>query len=283
MMNYTEVLHPHYGQVFEVERIIYRERTEHQDLIIFENQVFGRVLALDGAIQTTERDNHIYHEMLVHVPMLAHGQARRVLIIGGGDGGSLREAVKHPDVAVTMVEIDASVIELSRTHLPRLSDGAFDHPNASIEIADGCKFVAETDQRFDVIVVDSTDPIGPGAVLFTQAFYADCRRCLADGGVLVTQNGVPLLQMDELVSGHRRLGEVFADVSFYFAPVPTYTGGAMALGWATDNPALRKTAVDVVAERMTAVGLATEYYTPAIHAGAFAMPRAIADALDLPF
>ena len=240
--------------------------------MIFDKKIFGKVLALDGAIQTTTRDNHPYHEMLLHVPLLAHGDAKQVLIIGGGDGGSLREAVKHPLERAVMVEIDSEVIDLSKRYLPELSDGAFDNPKAEVVIADGCRYVAETTDRFDVIVVDSTDPIGPGKVLFTSEFYRDCKRCLNPGGILVTQHGVPLLQADELTDGYRKLSALFDDVTFYLTVVPTYTGGAMTLGWATDEPRHRKVPLGKLEERFAGLGIETHYYSPAVHQGAFALP-----------
>ena len=170
----SETLHDGYQQRFEVSKVLFSEKTEFQDMVIFENPKFGRVLVLDGVIQTTEKDEFIYHEMMVHTPLLANGAAKRVLIIGGGDGGCLREALRHPGVEkVTMVEIDPTVVDLSREYLPMHSDGAFDDPRTDLVIADGLKYVAESAEKFDVIIVDSTDPIGPGEVLFTDAFYRD--------------------------------------------------------------------------------------------------------------
>lgn len=272
MMQFLETLHENYGQLFTVDRVVYRETTAHQDLVIFDNAIFGRVLALDGAIQTTERDNHIYHEMLVHVPVLAHGDARNVLIVGGGDGGCLREVVRHPIDAVTMVDLDRKVIDLTIEHMPSLSDGAFDDPRLDLVIADGKAYVSETDQRFDVIVVDSTDPVGPGLALYSPDFYAGCKRCLRDGGVIVTQNGMPLVQPDEVRDSYQALSALFGDVSFYLVPVPSYTGGALAVGWATDNAALRQLAATTIAKRYEATGLNTRYYSPDIHTAAFALP-----------
>lgn len=272
---FEETLHDDFRQRLRVSRVLYQDKTDHQDLIVFENPSLGRVLALDGVVQTTEADEHIYHEMLVHVPILAHGGVESVLIVGGGDGGSLREALKHERVAPTMVEIDPGVIELCREHLPSLSDGAFENPRAELVIADGAKFVAESDRRFDVIVIDSTDPIGPGEVLFGEAFYAGCKRCLNPGGILVTQNGVPFVQPEEIVDSHRRLSRLFADVAFYLAPVPTYNGGFMAFGWASDDPAPRRAGRETVAARYEASGIETRYYNPDIHAGAFALPNDI--------
>lgn len=208
--------------------MLYREKTDHQDLVIFENPVLGRVMALDGVVQTTERDEFIYHEMLTHVPLLAHGAAKKVLIIGGGDGGMLREVSRHSGVEqITMVEIDAGVVEFCRQYLPNHSAGAYDDPRFKLVIDDGVNFVNQTDETFDVIISDCTDPIGPGESLFTSAFYEGCARCLNEGGIFVAQNGVCFLQQDEAVNSHAKLSGYFSDVSFYQAAIPTYYGGIM--------------------------------------------------------
>ncbi len=272
MMQFIETLHDEYGQLFKVDRVVYREITEHQDLVIFENAVFGRVLALDGAIQTTERDNHIYHEMFAHVPIFAHGRTHDVLIVGGGDGGCLREVVRHPIKSVTMVDLDRKVIDLSKKYLPSLSNGAFDDPRLNLVIGDGKAFVGATDRRFDVIIVDSTDPDGPGAALYSPDFYAGCKRCLTDGGVMVTQNGVPFVQEEEVRNSYRDLSALFADVGFYLVPVPSYTGGALAVGWATDDSTLRQLDAETIAGRIEACGFDTRYYSAAIHTASFALP-----------
>ena len=194
-----ETLHRGFRARLRADRVLFDSQTELQNLIIFETPDFGRVMMLDGVVQLSTKDEFVYHEMMSHVPLFAHGRARKALIIGGGDGGVLRESLKHPELeAVTLCEIDRGVIDLCREYFPEVSAGAYDDPRTRIVIADGTKFVAETDERFDVIMVDSTDPIGPGAVLFTREFYADCRRALAGGGVLVTQNGIPFLQAGEL-------------------------------------------------------------------------------------
>ncbi len=278
---WNETLHPQFGQYFSVDRVLYRERTALQDLIIFENAAFGRVMALDGVIQTTERDEFIYHEMLTHVPLLAHGYVKHVLIIGGGDGGMLREVCRHQDVeTVTMVEIDASVIDFCRQYLPRHSAGAYDDPRLNLIIDDGVNFVTQTQRTFDVIISDCTDPIGPGASLFTSEFYTGCRRCLNPGGVFVAQNGVCFLQQDEAQESYHRLSHTFADASFYQAAVPTYYGGPMVFAWATDNEALRHLQPDTIQARFHRAGLRCRYYNPAIHCAAFALPQYLLDALN---
>jgi spermidine synthase len=167
-----ETLHRGFRIRLKADRVLFDSETEHQQLIIFENAEFGRVMMLDGVIQLATNDEFVYHEMMAHVPLFAHGRAKKALIVGGGDGGVLREALKHQRLEeVTLCEIDRSVIDLCREHFPDVSAGAYDDPRTRIVIADGTKFVAETDERFDVIMVDSTDPIGPGAVLFTRELH----------------------------------------------------------------------------------------------------------------
>jgi spermidine synthase len=267
-----ENLHPDYAQALRVDEMLYDSKTEHQRLKVFQNGTFGRVLTLDDVVQTTEGDNFIYHEMMAHVPIFAHGSVSRVLIIGGGDGGMAREVLRHSTVAhVTMVEIDAGVVEFSKLHLPMLSQGAFDDPRLELVIADGAEFIRSTSGGFDVIIVDSTDPIGPGEVLFSETFYGHARRALAPGGILVTQNGVPFMQGQELTNTMRAFAALFADSTCYLATIPTYAGGPMALGWGTDGNA-RNTPLEVLQERFDAAGIETGYYTPAVHLGAFALP-----------
>ncbi len=277
---FFETLYDAYGQSFSVDELLFEAHTEHQDLKIFHNAKFGRVMTLDGVVQTTERDEFIYHEMLTHVPMLAHGAARDVLIIGGGDGGILREVCRHQSVqSVTMVEIDAAVVEMAKTYFPGHSDGAFEDPRFDLVIDDGANFVANTERRFDVVIVDSTDPIGPGEVLFEHDFYANCKRCMQPGGVLVTQNGVAFFQLDETLNTARRFRNVFADRWFYCAAVPSYIGGHMMFGWGTDNAELRTLDPATLEARFAAAGLDTRYYSPAIHAASFALPRYVAQAV----
>ncbi|NKB54996.1 MAG: polyamine aminopropyltransferase [Alphaproteobacteria bacterium] len=270
---FDETLHPSLRARLRIDKLIYEGKSEHQHLVLFENETFGRVLALNGVIQTTERDEFIYHEMLAHVPLLAHGHVRNVLIIGGGDGGMLEEVLKHKTVSqATLVEIDAGVIEFSKKYLRSICGNAFEDPRAHIVIADGVDHVETTDQRYDVIIVDSTDPVGPGEALFTDRFYTACKGCLAPGGILVTQNGVPFLQADELRSTLAVLTRLFSKATCYTATVPGYVGGCMAFGWASDDAELRATPLDVLEQRFADSALDTRYYTPAVHQAAFALP-----------
>ncbi len=270
---FRESLHPDIEQGIRIDEPIYQGRTDYQAVQIFRNNLLGRVLVLDGVLQTTELDEFFYHEMLAHVPILAHGAVGQVLVIGGGDGGCLRQVLAHRVERATLVDLDRAVVALCREHLPAISAGAFDDPRAGLVIADGARFVAETEQRFDVIIVDSTDPIGPSVVLFEPPFYRDCKRALAPGGILVTQNGVPTFQRAEFEQSLAAFRALFAHGGFYYAAVPTYVGGDLALGWASDTHRLSEVDLAAVRARYQASGIATRYYNPEIHRAAFAQPN----------
>jgi spermidine synthase len=268
-----------FRMTYEVERVLYEMHTEHQHLVLFEHKFFGKMLMLDGATQVTTKDEFIYHEMMSHVPIFAHGGAKEVLIVGGGDCGIAEEVLKHKSVErLTQVEIDASVVEFSKEHFPEFTKPVLGNKRFDLIIDDGMKYVAKTDRRFDVIIVDSTDPQGPGKVLFSQRFYNACRGCMRKGGVMVTQSGVPILQAGELKSGVGKFRKLFADGTCYVAAIPTYVGGHMAMGWATDNTKLRQVPVATIAARYKKAGrFPTRYWTPEVHVAAFALPRFISE------
>jgi len=268
-----------FRMTYTVERVLYEMQTEHQHLVLFEHPFFGKMLMLDGATQVTTKDEFVYHEMMTHVPIFAHGNAREVLIVGGGDCGIAEEVLKHKSVSrLTQVEIDASVVEFSKEHFPEFTKPVLTNKRFHLVIDNGMHYVAQTDRRFDIIIVDSTDPLGPGKVLFSDKFYAACKRCMAKGGVMVTQNGVPMFQAGELTAGISKFRRLFADGYCYVAAIPTYVGGHLAMGWVTDNTKLRKTSVKTIADRYKKAGrFPTKYWTPEVHVAAFALPRFIAD------
>ncbi|MBD9414592.1 polyamine aminopropyltransferase [Pseudomonas sp. PDM16] len=283
MSDYQETLYDGYGQRFRMDRLLHEVRTEHQHLVIFENARMGRVMALDGVIQTTEADEFIYHEMLTHVPILAHGLARRVLIIGGGDGGMLREVRKHHGVeSITLVEVDGAVVDICREFLPNHSCGAYEDPRLNLVIDSGMSFVSTTDERFDVIISDSIDPAGPGEMLFSDNFHQACRRCLDDGGILVAQNGTPFMQLGEVQNTASRMDGLFADWHFYQAAVPTHIGGSMSFAWGSTDAEYRKLPLDTLRQRFVGSGIVTRYYNPEIHLGAFALPQYVLHAVNKP-
>ena len=278
-----EELHRHFRIKLEAAAILYEGKSAHQGIVVFDNPTFGRTLTLDGIVQTTEADEFIYHEMLVHVPVLAHGAVRSVLIVGGGDGGALEELLKHQAIdRVAMVEIDAAVVDVSRRWLGSICGEAFADPRLELVIGDGVEFVAKGDETFDLIIVDSTDPAGPGMALFTGAFYEGCKRRLRPGGVLVTQSGVPFLQGEGLTHTAALLKPIFAHVACYLTTVPTYTGGVMALGWASDDATLSALSVTTLAARYRTAGIETRQYRPEVHTAAFVLPPYLRRLLDRP-
>jgi spermidine synthase len=264
---------------FQVDKVLYELQTEHQHLVLFEQQYFGKMLMLDGATQISKRDEFIYQEMMSHVPLFAHGNASEVLIIGGGDCGIAEEVLKHKTVKrLTQVEIDDKVVEFAKEHFTEFTGPVFADKRFESVIDDGAKYVAKTDQRYDVIIVDSTDPMGPGKILFGEKFYTGCRHCMKKGGVLVTQNGVPFFQKNELTATMSKFRRLFADATCYVAAIPVYVGGHMAMGFASDNKQLRRQPVKTIAQRYRKAGsFKTKYWTPEVHVAAFAQPRFIAD------
>jgi spermidine synthase len=276
----NETLYAAWGQRFQVKRELARVQSPFQDIMVFESHTHGRVMLLDGVVQITERDEFVYQEMLTHVPLLAHGAAKSVLIIGAGDGGVLRRVLQHNTVArAVMVEIDGEVIRLAKEFLPGIAGAAWDDPRAQVIVGDGIDYVRTAeDGGFDVIIVDSTDPIGVGEVLFTDEFYANSARILSAGGLIVNQCGVPFMQAEELHDTSVRRGKVFPHVGAYVAAVPTYVGGFMTLGFAAKQSGLADIDAATIRTRAAAAGIlgTTDYWTPDIHVGAFRLPPYIA-------
>jgi spermidine synthase len=279
----NETLYPSWGQRFRVVRELARVQSDFQDIMIFESETHGRVMVLDGVIQISEGDEFVYQEMLAHVPLIAHGAARRVLIIGAGDGGVLRRVLEHCGVIqAVMVEIDGEVIRLAKDFLPGIAGDAWTDARAEVIVGDGIDYVRRApDASFDVIIVDSTDPIGVGEVLFTDEFYQNSARILTEGGLIVNQCGVPFMQADELRDTSLRRRQFFPHVGAYVAAVPTYVGGYMTLGWASKQPGIGSADVASLRARADIAGIlgTTRYWTPEIHAAAFHLPPYIAEHL----
>jgi spermidine synthase len=279
----NESLYAEWGQRFAVKRELARVKSDFQDIMIFESYTHGRVMLLDGVVQITERDEFVYQEMLTHLPLLAHGAAKRVLIIGAGDGGVLRRVLEHSTVEkAVMVEIDGEVIRLCKEFLPNIAGDAWTNPRAEVIVGDGIDYVRKAEAgSFDVVIVDSTDPIGVGEVLFTDEFYQNAARLLSANGVIVNQCGVPFMQADELRETSERRGKFFPDIWAYVAAVPTYVGGYMTLGWAGKSKGMRDVPVAEIRARAEAAGILgkTRYWSPEVHVGAFQLPPYIAENL----
>jgi len=263
-------------QRFQVRERLFVGDSPYQHVEVLDTVPFGRMLTLDGAAQTTEADEHVYHEMLVHVPLFQHPTPRRVLIIGGGDGGTLRRVLQHPVALAVNVEIDELVVRAAREHLPGISAGAFDDPRAQVIIGDGAHFLQETELRFDVILVDSTDPVGAAKALFSADFFRSARRALAPGGLYAMQSGSPLLQSAELAEVARALASVFPSVRTYLASIPAYPGVLWSFTLAARDGALELPPQAELERRLAASGIQTGYYTPEVHRAAFALPAFVA-------
>lgn len=270
---FYESLHRHVRQGLAVRRTIARQRTGFQQMQVLETAAYGRALVLDGVVQTTEGDEFIYHEMMTHVPLFAHPNPRRVLVIGGGDGGIAREALRHPGVEqVTMVEIDPDVITACRRYLPTICGRAFQDRRLTVVVDDGAQYVRTTTARFDVAIIDSPDPIGPATVLFVTEFYRNVARVLRRSGLMVRQTGSLALQPREIGEAAQRLRRVFRTVAPYLAAIPTYIGGLFGFLFASDTVHPLRATPAQLETRYRRARLACRYYSPAIHRACFALP-----------
>ncbi len=254
-----------------VEKQLYSGESEFQRIDVFESPELGRFLVLDGFVMLTEKDEFIYHEMIVHVPMAVHPNVHSVLVIGAGDGGAVRELVKYPEIErIDLAEIDRQVVEVCREYLPRVSCGMNDE-RLHIYYEDGLKFVRRKENEYDLIIVDSTDPFGPGEGLFTKEFYGSCYKALREDGVMVNQHESPFYEADAMacMRAHRRIVESFPISRVYQAHIPTYPSGHWLFGFASKR---YHPVHDLDSERWLARGLDTRYYTPRLHQGAFCLP-----------
>jgi spermidine synthase len=274
---FLEKLHPGFSQTIEIEgKPLVQEKSQFQDIKIFDSKRNGRVLVLDDIVQLTTRDECGYSEMLTHLPMLEHGRVRQVMIAGGGDMAIAEEALKHRGVeSVFNVEIDPKVVDLSRQHLGAVNAAAFADERLKIQIEDAFVFLADkaNRHRFDLIIADRPDPVGPAEVLFGDKFYERVKEAMAPGGFAVFQNGVPFFQPEELTDTLRQMQRTFRYCGVYLAVVPSYIGGFMALTWVSNDTVLGDPAKWAGLETaFAAARLKTDYYTPAMHRAAFALP-----------
>jgi spermidine synthase len=266
---FTEKQTTDLGLSLRVRESLLVEQTPFQRLAVLDTYLYGRMLVLDGAIQTTEEDEFVYHEMITHVPLLTHPQPREVLVIGGGDGGTVREIVKHADVArVRLVEIDDRVVAAARRFLPGLSQ-ALDNPRAEVIITDGAAYVRAMRGACDVVIVDSTDPVGPAVELFEADFYQSVYDALTPEGLFVAQSKSPYLDRDLIREVLGIIRSIFPIALLYTAAIPTYPSGlwSFVLGSKLHHP--------LTFDEGRAEKLATRYYSPEIHRAAFILPRQI--------
>ena len=267
----SEVMWPGQAMSLKVEEVLYEGRSEFQDVLVFRSATYGTVLVLDGVIQVTERDEHAYQEMIAHIPMHCHPDPVNVLIVGGGDGGVLREVCRHPGVQrVTMCEIDKKVVAVSKEFLSKSTATAFNDPRVTLVHADAAEYVKDHKETFDVVIVDSSDPVGPAETLFTAQFYSSLRYAMRPGAIMCNQGECMWLHLDLIGEVLKHCTQVFPSVDYAFTTIPTYPSGQIGflMCSTTPNAILRQPA------RSPAPALQAQlrYYTPAVHASAFVLP-----------
>jgi spermidine synthase len=259
-----------FEQGYRVSDVLHLSRSEFQEISVVETEALGRMLLLDGMIMTTERDEFIYHELITHIPLLAHPNPRRVLVIGGGDGGTIREVLKHPTVEkAVLCEIDGDVIDVCRKYLPSIA-GKLDDPRVEIVVRDGAAYIAEQRDAFDAILIDSTDPVGPGEKLFTADFYRAVLAALRENGVMACQSESPIAAPEECRRINRLLRGVFPVVQAYTACVPTYPGGQWTWTFCSRGIRPLDSINDSVADRLAQ---SCGYYNRQVHQAVFALPN----------
>ena len=268
---FSEMQTPNVKFSIRVERQLYSGQSEFQRIDVFESPEFGRFLTLDGYMMLTERDEFIYHEMITHVPMAVHPRVKRVLVIGAGDGGVIRELVRYPEIEdIDLVEIDELVVEVCRKYLPQTAC-RLDDPRVHIHYEDGLKYIRSCEDEYDLILVDSTDPFGPGEGLFTREFYGNCFKALKEDGIMINQHESPFYAEDAAAcqSMHKLIVESFPISKIYQAHIPTYPSGHWLFGFASKKyHPLR----DLDETRWNLRGLSCKYYTTTLHKGAFYIP-----------
>ncbi len=276
---FTEKHTPHVKLSIQVDRQLYSGQSPFQRIDVFSSPEFGRFLTLDGYMMLTEKDEFIYHEMIVHVPMAVHPHVRQVLVIGAGDGGVVRELARYPEIeSIHMVEIDEEVVRVCKTWLPQTAS-ALEDPRLTIFYQDGLKYIRKKENAYDLIIVDSTDPFGPGEGLFTREFYGNCYKALREDGIMVNQHESPFYEEDALAMqrAHKRIVESFPISRVYQAHIPTYPSGHWLFGFASKKYHPKK---DFHPSEWKSRGISTRYYNPKLHKGAFALPTYVEELLS---
>ncbi len=266
----------HASLSIDVDRQLYSAQSKFQRIDVLESFAYGKILVLDGVLMLTEKDEFIYHEMIVHVPMAVHPDARRVLVIGGGDGGAVRELCRYPHVErIDMVEIDEDVVSVCKQYLPEVASG-FDDARLTVFYEDGLRYIRRFTDAYDLIIVDSTDPFGPGEGLFTKEFYGNCFNALHEDGILVNQHESPFYPEDAFAVKriHTRIVQSFPLSRLYQAHIPTYPSGHWLFGFSTKkyHPVRH-----LDAQKWNALGIQTRYYNTNLHKASFALPTYVED------
>lgn len=276
-LKFTEMHNDGFGLTVKVKDVLYREKSDFQMIEIIETEAFGKMLLLDGLVMTTERDEFFYHEMIAHIPMLAHKHPKKVLVIGGGDGGTVREVLKHNCVEeVVLCEIDGLVIEACQKYMPQLASELVDE-RVDIQVRDGIEFIKKQKGEFDIILIDSTDPMGPGEGLFTEEFYKDVNSALKEGGIMVAQSESPFANQEEIKKMYPLLKKAFPLVRPYAGPMPTYPGGYWCWAFCSNSYDPLSFVDDYRADIITE---GAKLYNKDIHRAAFAIPNFLKELVE---
>ncbi|MEC3607995.1 spermidine synthase [Bacillus glycinifermentans] len=268
---YTEKQTKNFGITMKINKTLHTEQTEFQNLEMAETEEFGNMLFLDGMVMTSEKDEFVYHEMVAHVPLFTHPNPEQVLVVGGGDGGVIREILKHPGVKkATLVDIDGKVIEYSKKFLPTIA-GKLDDPRVEVKVGDGFMHIAESENEYDVIMVDSTEPVGPAVNLFTKGFYAGIAKALKEDGIFVAQTDNPWFTPELITNVQHDVKEIFPITRLYLANIPTYPSGL----WTFTIGSKKYDPLEVEDSRFFDID--TKYYTKEIHKAAFVLPKFVSD------
>ena len=270
---YHEITPEGFGIAIEKDKHLFHDKSPYQTVDVFSSRAFGNVLTLDGLMMVTERDEFFYHEMIVHIPMLTHPNPENILVIGGGDGGTVRELLKYDSVKhIDMVEIDGMVIEVSKKYFPTVSCG-LDNKKVSVLVQDAIDFIKDKENQYDIVLIDSTDPIGPGEGLFNENFYNNVKRSLKKGGIVVPQTEGPFGQSDNMKKTYRLLRKVFKYVAPYTGPMPTYPGGYWSWGFCSEDVEVPYTSDKIDEKRASKIASTCKIYNRELHSAVFKVPN----------
>ena len=270
---YHEITPEGFGIAIEKDKDLYSETSPYQKVDVFSSRAFGNVLTLDGLMMVTERDEFFYHEMIVHIPMLTHKNPKNILVIGGGDGGTVRELLKHKSVEhIDMVEIDGLVVEASKKFFPTVSS-ELNNPKVNVLIQDAVEFIKDKEDIYDIVLIDSTDPIGPGEGLFNEKFYNNVKRALKKGGIVTPQTEGPFAQSENMKKTYHLLRKVFKNVAHYYGPMPTYPGGYWSWGFCSDDVEIPFDCTKIDEKRAQEIEKTCKIYNRMLHCAAFMVPN----------
>jgi spermidine synthase len=259
----------------QVRQNLHREQSPYQDIAVLDTEEYGRLLVIDGAVMLTDADEFVYHELIAHLPMFTHGNVRRAAVIGGGDGGSIRELLRHSSLEeVYLFELDERVVRVCQEYFPKVSSGLTD-PRVRLEFGDGIARIAQFKEYFDLVIVDSTDPVGPGAVLFSQEFYSLVHQALSPGGLVVAQTESPFVNRDIMADSREKLAKVFPQTYVYLGAIPTYPSGLWSFTIGSKGPDPHKVDMDCVAQSIATWPL--RYYSAQMHTQALTLPKFVQD------